>query len=290
MAGSLNSSLIGAKFFLNGFPKAGLHLIECLIAPFAREQKSKWITTDGVAETSWVPVFKDNAWSTEYERIQLTTYALGRVKGGHYLKGHMGHEYHYLDFMRSLGVIHIFIYRDPRDVAVSIAHELWYKKGQPGLSSQLGMPHPAKEEFRAMDSFDAVLSAVISGYKEYAGVMERWDYYFRWMTEDNVLVFRFEDVIQNPKAAAEKIVTHTATHMSRVLDVGVGMDPVSLDQIAESMAKSARETDRSVTFRAGRVGDWQTTFTHDHVEEFKETDIIGALVQLGYAEDKNWTI
>ena len=80
---------VGARFFLNGFPKAGLHLVEGLMQPLATEQKSSWPVADGgYVEVSWVPYFKDNAWSLEKERTDLTTFALGRVKDGHYLKGH----------------------------------------------------------------------------------------------------------------------------------------------------------------------------------------------------------
>lgn len=286
----LNSEHIGAKFFINGFPKAGMHLLECMMIPFAKEQMCRWPTDIGLVEVSWIPVFKENAWTTTYERAQLTTYALSRVTEGHYLKGHMGYLGAYVDFMRAAGIAHLFIYRDPRDVAVSIAHELWYKKGQPGLSSKFGVKHPAKEEFRAMDSFDEVLSAVINGYRHYPGVMKRWYHYQDWLDSDQPLIFRFEDTIRNPQEAAKRIIRYTAQTMSQILGLNISLEQDLLDKMAANMAKHAGETDRSPTFRSGRVGDWRECFTPRHIVEFKDSDVFNVLVQLGYAEDHNWGI
>ena len=289
-----SSADIGAKFFLNGFPKAGLHLVEGLIKPLAAEQKSSWPVADkGHVEVSWVPYFKDNAWSLEKERPELTLFALGRVKDGHYLKGHLGYEYRIEEFIYWSGIIHIFIYRDLRDVAVSIAHELWYKKGQPGLSTKLGMSHPGKEEFRAMNSFDDVLSAVIAGHGKYPGVIARWARYWYWIpiyTPRSICVLQFEQAVEDPFAAADTIIDHTLAHLNRILGLEFNFLQSTRLNLIKDMALSSKDTDKSVTFRGGRVGDWKECFTEKHVEEFKASDPYAILVQLGYEQNEDWTI
>ena len=285
-----NTADIGAKYFLNGFPKAGLHLVEGLMQPLAKEQKNLWPMTGETVVTSWVPVFKSNAWSLERERAELTFFALGRVREGHYLKGHMDCVQLYTKTMYWFGIIHIFIYRDPRDVAVSIAHELWYPKGKPGLSSKLGVAHPAKEEFRAMASFDDVLSAVIGGHGKYPGVITRWANYALWLGNDWSLILKFEDVVENPFLAADAIINHTMVRLTRVLDLKFNLEHGRYVKLAQAMVDSARDTDKSITFRSGRVGDWKECFTEKHVKEFKYSDPFNYLVQLGYEEDEDWTL
>ena len=93
-----------------------------------------------------------------------------------------------------------------------------------------------------------------------------------------------------PIAAADAIIDHTRVRLGSIIGLGFNLELDTRLKLITAMAFSAKDTDKSVTFRSGRVGDWRECFTPKHVEEFKSSDPYSSLVQLGYEQDGDWTI
>lgn len=271
----LNAADVGAKFYLNGFPKAGLHLLEGLIRPLAKPMYGEQF------HAPWVSSYKGNSWRSDLHPFSQVTFGIGRTQEGYYTKGHLGYDIVYDLFMHRLGIIHIFIYRDPRDVAVSQAHALWHGGGEPGKSAT-DIEHPARAHFRAMGSFDEVLSAVIQGYDIYPGVMSRWMQYVEWLQKSWVLSIRFEDIIKDRVGVSEEILDHLVTHLNSTLATTIEINFATRIELVKMMEASSRATSKSPTFRKGAVGDWKEYFTIKHFDQFKRSDVTDELFRMGY--------
>ncbi len=270
----INSADLGAKFYLNGFPKAGLHLLAQLIKPIAIEMPRDQF------DAPWVGTFQGSSYVTDLVPIGQTTFGIGRTREGYFTKGHSSYDPDLDSFMNFLGIMHIFVYRDLRDVAVSQAFHILQADSKRLL-------HPEPELYKNLGGFNEVLSAVIEGIDVYPGVMERWDLYAPWLAPEWVLKLPFERMINHTRDSAIVILQYMILRMASIQDSEAVADTEMLEHTLELMVRAAGRTHHSPTFRQGKVGSWREHFTEEHVDQFKKTDS-GWLVQLRYEKDDNW--
>lgn len=175
----------------------------------------------------------------------------------------------------------LFIYRDPRDVAVSQTYHIENSNDEKHC-------HPNKQLFMDMGSHEERLKAVIRGINQFKGVMERWELYAPWLNVDWVLPIKYEEMRENPKGVAENVISYV---IERTVDNTDGFPPIMVgDNIIEAIiqAEKAIGTTRwSTSYRKGIVGGWQEEFTPEHKKIFKETSG-DWLEKLGYEEDGTW--
>ncbi len=272
----VNTEAAGIKFYLNGFPKAGLHLLDLLIRPLALP-----MADDQLWNAPWVGMFKGHSWTNERHDLEPICYRLGRAQPGRFLKGHLGHDHDLANFMYHLGLVHIFIYRDLRDVAVSQVFHILDSQ-QRGGKQLFG--HPGKASYLTLGGFDEILTAVIGGHEKYPGILERWLEYFLWIdaagAQERVLCLRYEDIMEDPIITSMDIIQY----MIRRLKETTGQAPLNLPVmgIAEQMWESAQRTELSPTFREGRVGGWRRDFKPFHIAQFQALDTTQFISRLDY--------
>lgn len=266
-----------ATYYLNGFPKSGLHLAACMLRPIAHPL----VDRDGFFTHPWAGTFLGNSWTNDWAPFEQTLYKVSRLRDGHYLKAHTGYHDEVERFLFYSGVAHVFIYRDFRDVAVSQAHHVLHE-------DDTRFAHPAKGLYRQMDSFDDVLAAVITGIGEYPGVMDRWQHYAGWLDCDWTHAVRYEDLHSNRVDAAKGILRYALQRVPTFFSKTANFNEDAVQMVAESMADAGDRTDASPTYRKGAVGDWRGHFTDEHVDLFKKTDTEDWLVELGYEQTRDW--
>lgn len=266
-----------AKWVVNGFPKSGTHMLVQLVHPIAAFQPG---TEDGLFEKPWSGTFLDNSWTNRWAPIEQTCFKIGRIGNGRMLKAHLGYIPELARFMHLLGVIHLFIYRDLRDVAVSQAYHIIN-------SSQATLVHPEPEVFTRLGGFDQVLAAVITGHGRFPGVVHRWQHYAGWLTEHSVLTLKFEDVRTDPKRWAQIVFKYAMKRSAATWGRKVEFDPHGLEVLTTVMAKQITRTDQSPTFRKGQIGDWREEFRPYHVDLWRAEDTEQWLGRLGY-EKPGW--
>jgi hypothetical protein len=271
----LNTEALGARFYLNGFPKSGLHLLGQTISPIATMMPPDWL------EAPWIGMFQGKSFTEERAPIDQITFGLARTKEGHYLKGHCGFDPDLERYMFYSGIIHLFIYRDFRDVAVSQAYHIL-------SSDNVTRFHPDKHMYKDLGGFDEVLSAVITGLGDYTGVMSRWEHYAPWLGVDWTLSLKFAALRREPMIVSEFIIQHMIDRLSKIMRMGTKVDHDILRKVVISMSEAGKERKKSPTFRKGRVGDWKKVFTPKHVEEFKESDKNNWLLKLGFETKEDW--
>jgi len=268
-----------AKWYLNGFPKSGTHMLVQLVRPVANLNPG---TERGLWRQPWAGTFDGNSWTNEWMGLERTCFKAGRLRGGHILKAHSGYCGALERFLYLLGTAHVFIYRDPRDVAVSQAHHILSAREDDHLA------HPEPELYEALGGFDEVLEAVIVGLGRYPGVMARWEMYAPWLDVDWVLSVRFEDVRTDPERWAKVVLRYGLNRTAGIWGHEIEFEPSGFEAVTAVMANATRQRDKSPTFRKGEVGGWREAFTERHRRLFQESDSNGWLVRLGYEETEDW--
>ena len=266
-----------AKWFLNGFPKSGLHLATQMFRPFA-----KVMPPGQLHSRPWIGTFQDNSWSDTWQLIDHQMYNLCRVQPGHYMQGHCAWRQDIENFMWMAGLCHVFIYRDLRDVAVSQAYHI--------MSDREGLKHPGRDELKALGGFGEVLEAVIAGPETYPGVMDRWEAYAPWTSVDWVFKFRYEDVLASPAETAESLIAYGVERICGIFQgLTFTLSPEGTAEMVAAMVKCAVDRrEESATFRKGVSGEWQHEFTDRHKQLFKESDKNDWLTRLGYTTGSGW--
>ena len=262
------------KMYINGFPKAGLHLANRMAMGMFKQH---------YAPQNW---FGTNAWFTDRHILEQVGSYLGALQPGEYIKGHTG----YLKSIEAvciwLGIGVVLVYRDFRDVAVShMYHVLNDELADDGELPLL--PHPNKQIYRDLGSNENILLAIIEGIGEFPGMFERWETFAPWLDSEWAMSISFEVMRNNPHLAASKFFDYCQDLDNQIngthrLPMNDPIRKTAIDGIMLEM--SVR---KSPTFRKGLVGGWREEFTPAVVDCFKEHDN-GWLVELGYEKDDKW--
>jgi len=278
MTDHLAQQIFEAKWICNGFPKAGTHLLARLLLPIAPLEPA---TEAGYFEQPWAGTFRDNSFSLSRQPHKTTTFRIGRIGNGHMVKAHLGYTGDLARFIEELGAMHVMIYRDLRDVAVSQAYHILAAEEDEALA------HPAPDIYDR-DDFDHLLLQVITGHERFPSLAERWEAYAPWLEDDWSHCVKFEDVVADPREWAIRIWRRSMRLMAERFGVTVSFDPEGADTVVNVMAASAQRRHLSPTFRKGEPGGWQEAFKPQHAQAFLDTRGGYWLQELGYEEDEEW--
>jgi hypothetical protein len=259
------------KIYLNGFPKAGLHLLELMIRGLIQPQPNSLIR-DG----TWAGTYGLGGFGSKFLPVENILYKQSQLQPGFYLKGHCGYSEEIEQFQYASGFSHIFIYRDLRDVAISQAYH--------ARSVSSTANHPAKDMFSAMSFGDALLY-IINGLGNLEGLVNRWEKYAQWKEVAWALSISFEDVLSNREKEAKKILEYTLNRVMSVyknFGVLIQSDETNVNLSIDRMVKMSRQTFLSNTFRKGTVGQWKEHFKKEHLKAFEQTGGNEWLERLGY--------
>jgi len=171
-----------------------------------------------------------------------------------------------------------FIYRDPRDVAVSNTYYIMRIR-----------EHERHEFYASLPGHDTRLMTTITGHNwpsqdPEAIVIPSIDHTFRrqraWLDHPRCLPVRFEDLVGPDGGGDEDMQRQTVRRIARHL--GMRLSAGEIERIANRVFN--RETG---TFRRGQIAGWRREFNDVHKDAFKR--VAGELlVTWGYEEDLAW--
>jgi hypothetical protein len=260
--GSLSGSPV---LFANSFPKSGTHLLTQVLCGF---------TKLGPVVDSGLPAIVTFEGVTGRPRnVSSILRDLSRLKPGDIAYGHLHAIPEVISALTRSGVLPFFVIRDPRDVVVSHVHYV----------TEIETDHAHHRYYaHELGSFDERLNVSILGRPEFSNpfpnIQERFKPYFGWLDMPEVMLLRFEDLINNRTASLGKIFDHV---VSRGFSIKYSRDESI--QVLDSVI----DPGKSPTYRSGKVGQWRGAFNGEHKQLFK--DIAGdLLVQLGYEADYDW--
>ena len=253
------------------FPKSGTHLLDQIllgfshVAPFSRRLHSFYAEYEGESGYKRTP---------ERALCWLDSLHPRDIASAHL-------------FARSEAVVRVctpafvpyFIFRDPRDVAVS---HVFYV-------TEMEANHIHHAFYQTLPDFEARLKVSILGRPEldahpeprrrieFPNIAERFAPYLGWLDQPSVMKVHFEELIQNRAGTLEHILDH---FLARV--------PLQTDRslLLESLEASI-DPGKSPTFRSGKTGEWKKYFTDEHKKIFK--DVAGdLLIKLGFESNVQW--
>ena len=265
--------VVDYRIFINGFPKAGTHLVEQYIKPICPPMK---------AEKPWAGSFAGNSWTENWIEDYQLFRQIGWLNDGAYAKGHMGYRRDIEMFLWGIGATVLFVFRDPRDVAVSQVNHILR-----------GGFHPEPEPFQKIveeQGFKAGLKMCIEGWQGekigpngpnfYSGVIARWRHYAPWIWVPWVLGLRFENLINEREQAAELIcracVGRAALHRGYIAKIPTD----ALETSVKRMVEFTYKTDKSPTFHKGTARQWEPYFDDEIKELWKEHDPVAAMPEM----------
>ena len=273
--------LAGPRLYLNGFPKSGLHLLWTWCLPFVKE---------AAFQPPWAGSFGGDSWTTEWLDVETRLLPrLDALRPGTYLKAHTGYRADIEQAMQERGIVHVFVYRDPRDVAVSQAFHILNANERRGEYGKT-LFHPGADEIKALGGFDAVLAACIAGHGRWAGVIARWEQYAGWLDTDWTLCLRFEDMRARAYETAQYVIRYIYGRTAKVAGFQLGLYQADLDQATTHLLKVAEAArEYSPTYRKGQAGGWREHFTAEHIALWHEHDPTDWVARLGYSwEEAEW--
>jgi hypothetical protein len=168
------------------------------------------------------------------------------------LGAHLYYSTEVADAMERINALHLFIYRDPRDVITSEAHYL----------SDMNRWHRMHKYFRDLSDHKARLALALDGLDErYPEANARMLPYAGWVSAPGVVAIRYEDLIGSRQA--DEVARITAAWRKRGGEVS---DP---DNLGMRLSASI-DPGKSHTFREGGSGNWRNKLTDEEAREITE--------------------
>lgn len=245
------------------FPKSGTHLLDQIllgfaqVAPFSKRLHSFYAEYEGESGSKRTPE-QALAW-------------LDALRPRDVASAHLFARPAVLERVTSPAFVPYFIFRDPRDVAVS---HVFYV-------TEMEARHVHHEYYRSLPDFEARLKASILGRPEagveFPNIADRFAPYLGWLDRPEVLSIHFEDLILDRPGTLTRIMEHLLARLP--LDV-------PHERVLNALESSINPA-KSPTFRSGKTGEWKKQFTPEHRIIFK--DVAGnLLIKLGYEKDADW--
>lgn len=248
--------------FGNSIPKAGSHLMLQVLLGMTR--------LGPFVDTGLTSVNRDEASRNQSDEQILNNIQL--LKSGDIGYGKLHCRSPFSEVLTQPGMATVFMYRDPRDVAVSVIR----------YATEMHQEHDLHNHFsKVLKSDEERLKFVITGSDipslPYSGIFTRYENYIGWLDQP-VFPMKFEDLIEDRKNALNRLLDFVAEK---------GYTPAVLRLEAVAILEKAIQPKRSGTFRKGKTGEWRTLFSPAIKTLFK--DKTGDLLQrLGYEKDAEW--
>lgn len=260
------------KLYMNGFPKSGLHLSVlmalCLVEGPAHDNP-------------WAGTYNHRGWSNDWMPDWRIYKHLARLRENGYLKGHTGYRDDINLFLWQIGAAVGFVYRDLRDVAVSMSYHVTSDDDE-------HFAHDDKGLFKALPSHEDVILACINGIGDYPGLVERWEEYAPWLDEEWVFQLRYERMRHEPLQTAMNWIAYVYQRTGEVNGVRIDMPEDVFKKASKMMVQAMGITEASPTYRKGQVGGWVNHFSPRIKEAFIETGGGDWLINLGYEDGYDW--
>jgi sulfotransferase 6B1 len=249
----------GAKVFINSLPKSGTFLLRrtlSLLPTFA----PRWSYHGLVPETP------------QLER------KIKNIRPGQYVSGHLYWSVELIELLVTSNILTLFIVRDLRDVAVSLANYLTNKEPNHRLHPYFKSLKSDRE--RLMAAIVGVDGKLIKDGRKAESLGEWAEGFSPWLNEPNCLAVRFEDLIGSTGGGDDE---------QQLQNVRAIIDYLGIDIAEEQITEIAKEIffKNSKTFNKGQIGNWRNHFTDEHKYAFKK--VAGeALINLKYENGYDW--
>jgi hypothetical protein len=249
-------------FLMSSVPKSGTHLLHQILNGLPNihndinNQEKKFFVDHHIQDMN---IYKDHF------------YRLAHLQPNEFGLGHMFYSEKYAYMLRRLNLKHIFIYRDPRDVLISLSYFIPAKWNQ----------HPLYEDFnkRITNQRERIMT-LIQGVEGKWPNFNDWNRpFYNWIKDPNTLAISFEDLMISKETRQETLlkIVHYLWEDK--------IPPLPFHKMVELMEANINPK-QSNTFRKGQIGSWKEEFDSNIHDKFME--VAGSLlIDFGYKTDNN---
>ncbi len=252
------------RLFGNAIPKSGSHLLHQILQGFADIGP---FVVPGMPPVNRDATNRKHDWDEVAEQLR-------QMQPGDIRYGYLPAKHGFVEILTSPGWASMLIYRDPRDVAVSLMHYITDRQ----------LEHDFHQVFREqLTTPKARLRAIIKGmdlpHSHLRSTWEQYVNYLPWLEHPEVLPVRFEDLVLNRRETLGRI-------LDFVQQRGGWQLTLPREQALDALEAAIRPQ-RSGTFRKGLPGEWKDWFDDELKQLFKE-ETRDLLIRLGYEQDNDW--
>ena len=204
-------------------------------------------------------------------------YVLDKIQSldpGSVYTGHVPFSPLFSDWLKKNNVRQLFIYRDPRDYAVSLYHYIM-RNAEPRHAYYELMNDLGNDNARLMAAICGTGTPIpgkTSSPEFIPGIQDVFEINYGWLNDGNTFSLSYEQLINQPKGIAA---------IGNMLDFLGFKSGAERDRIGEIYEKGI-DPKKSHTFRKGEAGTWEKEFSSEHIAAFKkEADEI--LKKYGYS-------
>lgn len=247
---------------VNSFPKSGTHLLYQIFWKFNHLYKFKTFIA------SHPSTYKSE------RKNKTTNLLIENILNGELVRGHIFYNEMSEKILINKNIIHIFIYRDPRDVVISEANYL----------NKMNKFHYLYKYFSKINNLNDRITFSIKGNDfiktngNYKNIYNRYMDYINWIKSENCYCIKYEDLVGiNKKKHLLNIIEYYLKNSKFIYDK---------EELVKIVEKSI-DPNKSHTFHSGGTQKWKTFFNDENKKLFK--DYAGdLLIKLGYEKDYDW--
>jgi hypothetical protein len=246
-------------FIATSVPKSGTHLIHQILNGIPNIHND--ITN--IDTKFFVNNPPTNFYEDHYKR-------LSRLQPNEFGLGHLYYSKKYENMLQYFNLKHIFIYRDPRDVLISLTYFIPTKWGTHPL-------HQLLKEKTQKERALILINGIEGSFPDFRSYIEP---FYGWIGGKNCFSLTFEQLISSQESRKKKMgeIIHYLWEKRT--------PPIPISKLIELMELNINPGN-SRTFRQGKIGAWKQEFDEEIKEAFKK-NTGQLLMKTGYEKDLNW--
>jgi Sulfotransferase domain len=254
---SPSSTLTQPQVFITSIPKCGTHLLCTCVQLISKQNKREWCKRFTLLNEQQI---------LNSKAFTFASHAYYNSKNNALIKNKPWKA--------------LFIYRDPRDQIVSMAHWI-YKNGHKHnrlMYTQMSMDDLL---FELIERNAPVYTVLFDGkeIKNMRGIGDFYALYMPWLNHPDVYTTNFEALV-GPQGGGT-----TEQQLTEIMNIArhIGM-PITQE---EAISVAEHLFGNTATFHEGQIGSWKKYFNKEHKKAFKKK-AGQLLIDLGYEKDLNW--
>lgn len=259
-----NHRKINRPVLINGIPKSGTTLLENIVLSLPGTRRD-------------IDLSLANETTNGKECLEFLRNKINQFSSGHVYTGHIPYSPEVSSWLQENKVKQLFIYRDPRDVTVSLYHYIMKDKTP---------RHAYYSMYSKFESDKERLLMAITGFGEgknkykvsndsIPAIVLVYQSYLPWVLDNSSDCFslRYEDLVgteEKCKRKIEKLVRY------------INPDILINDNLLNEVRTKGMDPEMSHTFRKGVINSWKNEYTQEHISAFRSNFDERLLNELGY--------
>lgn len=254
----------------NSYPKSGTHLLYQILYSIPELKP-------------WNDIISVQALCGMMNTPNHIRWKLGSAPDNSIVRCHLMYSPEILDILNEHHCNRLFIYRDPRDLAVS--HARWVTKEKRIFLHDIYQQQPSFEH-QLMNSIVGVpVGTPFGSNLSQPNIAQDFSRWHGWLANSGTLAIKFEDLVGERGGGSEAkrlaVISQIMEHLQ------VTMSPADIKSRFGSYAMNPEESHTFKKGGKGSIGGWKKHFTEEHKAAFKK--IAGhLLIDLGYEASLVW--